>query len=301
MLFTSDNQALTGCDNGDSDTADINRDNVWRIDTNTDRVRPVFRQSLHEKEQNSGVTFYRLKEIEPQPDYQKAWAGINIAAGVPYVLQSRQRSYGVFLGGEDDYRRIPWDELKNLCGLDINAGNYMRFVPKSAWERLENDNREKPLELPDGKCVYSGEKPIDYCFIEISRRFGADGYLFRKSPDGYRAFYISNAVTGENFLPTSGYGKVPAESEIDMMLKGIKGWNIYDRLLTDIEQAYFWNELFRIEQKDRELWNDIYGATRTLCLYGKSGTEHREYGNTNYSNRIAGCIKNLAVRGAIQY
>ena len=247
------------------------------------------------------MTFYKLKEIKPQEYYEKAWAGVNIATGIPFILQSKQKSYGVFLGGEDYYNRISWDQLRNLCGLDINERNYMRFVPKSAWEQLEKDNREKPLELPDEQCVYSGDKPIDYYFVKISRRFGADGYLFRKSPDGYRVFYISNAVTGESFLPTPRYGKVPTENEIDMMLKGIKGWNIYDRLLTDIEQAYFWNELLRRADNDAELWNDIYGSTSTFCLYGKSGTEHREFGNTNYSNRIAHCIRNLAVRGAIRY
>ena len=264
----------------------------------TKTARAAFRCSRGKNGKPTYETFVSMCDAEPEQGWEIASYGFNAPDGKPYFVQSRQRSYGAFLDGEDDFQPISYQKLSQKCGKDINADNWQQFVPERIRQRLNIQNTaEAPEPAGDYNCAPNQNRNITYFYVYCQQRFGAYAAYFRKSSDGWRAFCMSNTEPGAKHMPLSDTA-FPSEKQLDELLgNGYDGFACYDRLLSETEVNCFFNSAEEKRSDDNNSWNDIYGSSKETALIIKNGNLEIQRNNLRYYNRLGSLIETLARKG----
>ena len=131
------------------------------------------------------------KKISPSYGWEIAKAGIHVHTGKLYRIESREKSFGAFLGGEDTWSEISQSDFCFLTGRDdINEDNSLSFVPD------ELKQKHAVPKLDEEECEFNGtsyrkrkKHKIAYLSVVIGRKFGTDTVKLYRYKDGYRAIY----------------------------------------------------------------------------------------------------------------
>ena len=262
--------------------------------------RPAFRRTIAEENYISIHTFVSMGKVETAPGWEISEVGFWAINGEPYQMNCRQHSYGFVLGSQEEFEAITYEKLSKECGKTVNETNWYLYVPLEMKEKIEkNAAPPEPEHVPLSACQKADRSKADHIYIFVQQSFAASVYYFRKAPDGYRAFIIS---TTDPDKPHLGYFGVefPAESKIDNTLKSkAYSYNAFDRLLSEEEIDYFYNEFNSRKEKDDETWNSLNGGTFTTALFAKGDKVTVKEGNLGYLSRLEDAIRLLAERGIV--
>ncbi len=257
----------------------------------------MYRQRLHALSSINWNTFIELKRTDPEPGWEIGGVGLDIRNGQPYKMKARQKSYGFFLDGEEEYDLIDYPELSRETGEEINEKNWEEFIPeekKKAFQKLSEP--APPIEVSRKDCIYNGKMTLNAYCVKTERAFGGDIVWFRKCGNEYRVFSYANARAGVKYLPMD---MPPNEDQIERLFLHGSSADIYERTLSADEVSWFYKQYFTKEEKDAELWNDMYGGTYTYTFTdGPIRSESQTQGvNTRFTSRMQQALSKLARNG----
>ena len=137
--------------------------------------------------------YYRLFKIKPLDGFEIAHAAINLMNGYLHRIDSKQVSYGVFSGGEDDVSGLSFKDWPQIASgtkyADMTIENWRDFIPKNELEKAaKNTLAQRSF---DDTFSESDNIEIDGLYIKLQQRFGVQVFYFRKTKTGYRLYSAS--------------------------------------------------------------------------------------------------------------
>ena len=134
--------------------------------------------------------YYRLFKINPKEGYQIAFAAINIMDGYLHRIDTRQVSYGVCSGGEDDISGLSFKDWPQLATgtkyADMTSENWRDFIPEEELEKAaKNTLTQRSF---DDTFSESDNIEIDGLYIKLEQSFRMQVFYFRKTQTGYRLY-----------------------------------------------------------------------------------------------------------------
>ncbi len=225
---------------------------------------------------------YLIKEVAPSDDWEIAKVGIHVRTGKFYRVESRQKSYGAFLGGEDTWTNLSQSDFCTITGRDdINADNALSFVP----DELKGIPATK---ITEQVCSFRGINDkkrktynIAYLSVTIERRFGTDIMNLVRYKDGYRAIHKYES----HDFPDKKASRHLSETEVSYVIDalpmkkpdncsryGTANISIYGGehvdafcILDDGEYFYFGSEEYALTIYDR-----LYSAVKYKLIFNDS-------------------------------
>lgn len=259
---------------------------------------PEYAMSNSQLSEVTAATFVPLCSAQPDQDFEIASYGFNALDGMPYKMNSRQKSYGFFLGSEDVFTPVSYKLLTEEWGTEINGDNWELFVDAKTRERIKELTASKPpIDASTVNCSPNSNRSVTRAYVHCKQRFGAHAQYFRKCEDGWRAFSIRNWETGANCIPLNS-NSFPSEAEIKGLMRNcVRGFKCFDRLLSENEVNWFFNRLEEKNDNDGESWNDLYGSSTETAVVETNGKTQVYTNNLNYYHRIGKDIETLAENG----
>lgn len=134
--------------------------------------------------------YYRLFKINPRDGYEVAFTAINLMNGHLHRIDSKQVSYGFFLGGEDDVSGLSFKDWPQIATgtkyANMTSENWKDFIPKEELEKAANNNLAQ--RSFDDTFRENDDIEIDGLYIKLQQRFGVRVFYFRKTQTGYRLY-----------------------------------------------------------------------------------------------------------------
>ncbi len=253
---------------------------------------------------------YELFRIPPSPEWEIAIIGLDVRTGKAWQQNARQKSYGAFLGSEDEWHQLSYDDVRELAIQNnvskanyagLNENTWEHYIPQAFMERVI-PKAPQPTVYPANHFARHGHLDADAIFVRTRRRFGEDFQFLRKCSTGYRALSVSNADAGQ-FI----YGNIPTCPDEEFILnilenrKSIGCVNIADRLLSNDDLQFIVNsvettKLFHAPRRETASANiSIYGGeiiTAYFCVNGRvipcAGKAAHDVGSA-----ISSCVRGI--------
>ncbi len=260
-----------------------------------------------------------LHKLDSHASQDKDWEieilGIDLNSGRPYLELARQKSFGVFSGGENCFCKLSIEEYRKTLERFPNAPAWAKELNENNWETL----LEQPLKEFSQRCLEkvtnfsrsklqgpfpkAKGKPVDSVIIILRQSYGAQAAYFRKLQVGYRLFYARS--TDPNFPYVPPFTELPSLK--DRLLKypmfRKKPWvssssaDYFDRLLNQEETNAFLSELEARRPTDNKSWHDRYHSEKLqISILYLDGTEDVNSG-CSYINRLLETAEELAIVG----
>lgn len=97
------------------------------------------------RKSDTNCVLYELFRIPPPDGWEISLIGLDALSGKPYRNNSRQKSYGAFLGSEDQWQPLSYDEVRQLADevsllnanlADLNENTWRNYIPAEFIERV---------------------------------------------------------------------------------------------------------------------------------------------------------------------
>lgn len=157
-------------------------------------------------------TIYEINRVKPNEGWELAYVGICKVNGKFYLVNMRQRSYGAFLGSEEDVKEISFSEFYSMAKEKVEGiteDNALSFIP--------NDFCKIDMPTPVSKKIERGrfspnKDQIKVLYIREELRFGSYVYELRKFDTGYRIEYINSSSASQG---RQIYNRLISDSEFN--------------------------------------------------------------------------------------
>ena len=260
------------------------------------RCAPPDENTLHNE------FFHVMKESSNnQNEMTVEQVGIDLCTGIPWIWTRTAIVRGAFWLSDDETEKITFDLLNSYTGLGINENNWRDFVPQSKLEAAQQHDLKDRVKASPALCEYAGRIDVESYAVRTVRSYAEDIGWFRRSEDGYRAFYTNTKDKGSLSLSIFQLN----EQMVDQFLKSCQHeesgrlWAC-DRLLSADEIGYFMRAYHEQQENDSDSWNDVFGGTSTETVTVRDGERTTEHGNTQFSSRMDKCIYELARLGVVR-
>lgn len=222
------------------------------------------------------------------PEYEITCVDVDLRNGRFVREDARQRSYGVFSGGENTYGIIGLEEVKRLAQMlppdksaafaGLREENWRDFVPEEKLRAFESPVVPPRKRVPAGACA--PEPDIDAFYLRLELRFASSVCYVRRTGDCWRALYVTTDDMTHHFINLKP--EACAEAHILALLTGeahaMGCHKLYDRRLNGFEAGYVFS-LMPADLPDRRPEGvaerrvpiSIYGARLAACYRKRGG------------------------------
>ena len=229
---------------------------------------------------------YRLYSLPPDGPWEISQVGLDIRTGEPWLEESRQRSYGPVLGGESEWTKLTYDQVRNLTGkssthfredfADLSEETWRNYIPKDVLASAQR----KPVAISVGQdqLAKDTELGLDAIFVRVKLRFGENFCFLRRCDSGYRALWGQTCIAGRHIYVS--IQECPSEQMIAEWMNGteyIGNVDLSDRLLTDTDLRCIAHRIRKSKLFEGPQYQEavvpisIYGNDWVTARYWKDG------------------------------